>query len=105
MMHPYAEFVNPVLGELLETIRMNKRFVRGEGAWLWDEDGTRYLDFIASYGALPFGYNPPEVWDVLQKARDEAEPSFVQPSYLNAAGELARRLVELTEGALDYVTF
>lgn len=104
-MHPFAQYVNPVLGELLETIRMDKRFTRGEGARLWDEEGNRYLDFIASYGALPFGYNPPEVWDVLQTARDTLEPSFVQPSYLNAAGELARRLVELTNGALDYVTF
>lgn len=104
-MHPFAQYVNPVLGELLETIRMDKRFTRGEGARLWDEEGNRYLDFIASYGALPFGYNPPEVWDVLETARNTLEPSFVQPSYLNAAGELARRLVELTNGALDYVTF
>lgn len=105
MMHPYAEFVNPVLGELLATIRMDKRFIRGDGSWLWDEEGNRYLDFIASYGALPFGYNPPEVWEALERSRRAEEPSFVQPSYLNAAGELARRLVELTGGALHYVTF
>lgn len=104
-MHPYAEFVNPVLGELLATIQMNKRFVRGEGSWLWDDEGNKYLDFIASYGALPFGFNPPQVWNALQEAHATGEPSFVQPSYLNAAGELARRLIELTDGALDYVTF
>lgn len=105
MMHPYAQFVNPVLGGLLHMIRMDKRFVRGEGAWLWDDEGVRYLDFIASYGALPFGYNPPQIWDALQQSRETGEPSFVQPSYLNPAGELARRLIELTDGALHYVTF
>ncbi len=37
--------------------------------------------------------------------RRTGEPSFIQPSYLDAAGELARRLIELTDGDLDYVTF
>ncbi|OUM94096.1 MAG: aminotransferase III [Firmicutes bacterium ZCTH02-B6] len=104
-MHPYPEYVNPHLGELLETVRLNKRFVRGEGAWLWDSEGKRYLDFIAAYGALPFGYNPPEIWDALLAARAAGEPSFVQPSYLEAAGELARRLIEAAPAGLRYVTF
>nr|MBO2477810.1 aminotransferase III [Bacillota bacterium] len=104
-MHPYPEYVNPYLGELLEKVRLNKRFVRGEGAWLWDSEGRRYLDFIAAYGALPFGYNPPEIWEALLAARAAGEPSFVQPSYLDAAGELARRLIELAPAGLRYVTF
>ena len=104
-MHPFSEYVNPHLGELLETVRLNKRYVRGEGAWLWDEEGNRYLDFIAAYGALPFGYNPPEVWQALLEVRAQGEPSFVQPSYLEAAGGLARRLIELAPAGLRYVTF
>lgn len=103
--HPFAEFVNPHLAELLERLRMDKRFVRGEGAWLWDHEGRRYLDFIANYGALPFGYNPPEIWQALREVHERREPSFVQPSYLEAAGELAERLVELAPEGLRYVTF
>jgi len=56
--HPFPRYVNPHLGELLRTVQLDKRFVRGEGAWLWDADGRRYLDFIAAYGALPFGVQP-----------------------------------------------
>ncbi|MBO8142123.1 MAG: aminotransferase class III-fold pyridoxal phosphate-dependent enzyme [Firmicutes bacterium] len=104
-MHPYPAYVNPHLGELLETVQLDKRFVRGRGPWLWDSDGNRYLDFIAAYGALPFGYNPPEIWAALEAVRDAEEPSFVQPSYLDAAGELARRLVELAPAGLTRVTF
>nr|MBO2470892.1 aminotransferase III [Bacillota bacterium] len=103
--HPFPRYVNPHLGELLRTVQLDKRFVRGEGAWLWDADGRRYLDFIAAYGALPFGFNPPRIWDALEEVRRTGEPSFIQPSYLDAAGELARRLIELTGGDLDYVTF
>ncbi|WP_324716060.1 aminotransferase class III-fold pyridoxal phosphate-dependent enzyme [Carboxydochorda subterranea] len=103
--HPFVSLVNPEVGRLLERLRMDKRFVRGEGAWLWDEHGRRYLDCIANYGALPFGYNPPEIWDALMAVRDRREPSFVQPSLLEAAGALAERLVALAPKPLRYVTF
>lgn len=103
--HPFARFVNPHLAQLLSRLRMDKRFVRGEGAWLWDADGRRHLDLIANYGALPFGYNPPEIWQALTEAYARREPSFVQPSFLEAAGDLARRLVELAPEGLRYVTF
>ncbi len=103
--HPFGEYVNPHLADLLQRLRMDKRFVRGEGPWLWDSDGARYLDFIANYGAVPFGYNPTAIWEALAAVRQRAEPSFVQPSMLDAAGELARRLVELAPPGLTRVTF
>lgn len=104
-MHPYSEYVNPHLGKLLEQVNMDKRFVRGEGCWLWDDKGNRYLDFVAAYGALPFGFNPPEVWQALHDIEAAQQPSFIQPSALDAAGELARRLIELAPPGLRYVTF
>jgi acetylornithine/succinyldiaminopimelate/putrescine aminotransferase/predicted amino acid dehydrogenase len=104
-MHPYVEFVNPYLGKLLEDIKLDKSFVRGEGCSLYDDKGNRYLDCIAAYGALPFGHNPPEIWDSINQVRLSQEPSFVQPSALNAAGELAKRLVELAPVGLECVTF
>ncbi|WP_395655997.1 ornithine--oxo-acid transaminase [Nocardioides sp.] len=33
----------------------------GEGAWVWDDEGTRYLDFLAAYSALNFGHRHPEL--------------------------------------------
>ncbi|MCL6610507.1 MAG: aminotransferase class III-fold pyridoxal phosphate-dependent enzyme [Peptococcaceae bacterium] len=104
-MHNFTEYVNPHLGKLLELVRMDKVFTRGEGHYLYDAGGNRYLDFIAAYGALPFGFNPPEIWEALEEVRAGALPSFIQPSALEAAGELARRLVELAPGSLRYVTF
>lgn len=103
--HPYAEFVNPHLAKLLRAFHMDKRFVRGEGTELFDEQGIQYTDFIANFGALPFGYNPKEIWQALHAVEESAEPAFVQPSYLGAAGELARRLIEIAPKNLRYVTF
>ncbi|MCR6645744.1 MAG: aspartate aminotransferase family protein [Terricaulis sp.] len=42
-------------------------FVRGEGCWIWDEKGDRYLDCIAGIAVNALGHAPP----VLQKALNE----------------------------------
>ncbi|KAF1084733.1 Putrescine aminotransferase [Sporotomaculum syntrophicum] len=104
-MHNFSRYVNPHLGDLLEQVHLDKTYIRGEGHYLFDSEGKRYLDFIAAYGALPFGYNPPEIWQAIDEVRTSAEPSFIQPSVLEAAGELARRLIELAPEGLQYVTF
>ena len=33
----------------------------GEGAWVWDDAGNRYLDFLAAYSALNFGHRHPDL--------------------------------------------
>lgn len=104
-MSNWKQFVNPTLGDLLSAINLDKRFVRGEGTRLWDEEGREYLDFIAAYGALPFGFNPPAIWSAIHAVQQSAEPSFVQPSDLRAAGDLAARLVELAPEGIKYVWF
>ena len=104
-MHDFTRYVNPQLGRLLEQVQMDKVYIRGEGNYLYDTNGRQYLDFIAAYGALPFGFNPPEIWEALEEVRNKALPSFIQPSALGSAGRLARRLIELAPDGLQYVTF
>lgn len=40
---------------------------KGEGAWLWDVDGKRYLDMMSAYSAVSHGHSHPKIIDVLQK--------------------------------------
>src|SRR6185503_18422415 len=103
--HPFYNYINPVLGRLLSQLEMNKAFVRGEGCYLYDQDGRAYLDFLAQYGALPFGFNHPRIWQAIEQVRERLEPSFVQPSFLNAAGELAEKLIEIAPRGMRYVAF
>jgi acetylornithine aminotransferase len=42
-------------------------FVRGEGAWLWDEDGKRYLDAISGLGVCALGHAHPAIADVISE--------------------------------------
>ncbi len=39
-------------------------FSKGEGAYIWDADGNRYLDFMCAYGPNLLGYNNRQVNDV-----------------------------------------
>jgi acetylornithine/succinyldiaminopimelate/putrescine aminotransferase/predicted amino acid dehydrogenase len=103
--HPFQSHVNPRLARALSQLGMDKNYVRGEGCYVYDAEGRRYLDFLAQYGALPFGFNHPRIWDAVNAMRDRLEPSFVQPSLLDAAGELARRLVAAAPAGLNRVTY
>ena len=103
--HPYAKHVNPQVSELLHALNLDKRYVFGKGCRLGDASGRQYLDCVAAYGALPLGSNPDVIWQAIREVQMSHEPSLVQPSLLDAAGQLAARLIELAPGDLKYVTF
>jgi ornithine--oxo-acid transaminase len=39
---------------------------RGEGVWLWDVEGKRYLDMLSAYSAVSFGYGHPRLLAALE---------------------------------------
>jgi glutamate-1-semialdehyde 2,1-aminomutase len=41
---------------------------RGEGAYVYDADGNRYLDWMMAYGALPLGHAHPRVVEAVSEA-------------------------------------
>jgi glutamate-1-semialdehyde 2,1-aminomutase len=42
--------------------------LRGEGAYLFDADGNRYIDYVLSWGPMILGHSHPAVVEALQKA-------------------------------------
>jgi len=65
--------------------------VRGEGAYLWDEDGNRYIDYFGSWGPMVLGHAfPPAVEAVRQAAARSA--SFGASTA--AEGDLAELVVK-----------
>jgi acetylornithine/succinyldiaminopimelate/putrescine aminotransferase/predicted amino acid dehydrogenase len=103
--HSFAAYTNPKLARVLGQLEIARTYVRGEGCYLFDSSGVRYLDFLAQYGALPFGFNHPAIWAAVDAMRQSDEPTLVQPSMLDAAGELARRLVRAAPPGMRYATF
>jgi acetylornithine/N-succinyldiaminopimelate aminotransferase len=76
--------------------------VRGEGAWLWDEVGTRYLDFVQGWAVNCLGHSSEIVVQAIaEQARTLINPS---PAYHSAPSILLAS--ELTARArLDYAFF
>jgi acetylornithine/N-succinyldiaminopimelate aminotransferase len=68
-------------------------FVRGEGAWLWDHTGRRYLDFVQGWAVNALGHCPRPIADAL--AAQGATLINPSPAFWNApSARLAQRLVE-----------
>jgi len=64
--------------------------VRGEGAYLVDADGRRYVDLVQSWGALLFGHARPEIVDAARAAAARGT-TFGAPTEVEV--ELAERIV------------
>jgi glutamate-1-semialdehyde 2,1-aminomutase len=63
---------------------------RGEGAYLYDVDGNRYIDYVLSWGPLITGHAHPQVTEAIQQAARKGA-SYGAPSPLEL--ELARRVM------------
>ncbi|PTQ51415.1 MAG: Acetylornithine aminotransferase [Brockia lithotrophica] len=71
------------------------RIVRGEGVYVWDDRGRRYLDFTSGVAVLNLGHVPPPVRRALEEQLGRVW--HVSNLFWNEPGErLAERLVALT---------
>ena len=84
------------------TTRPPAIFVRGEGSFLWDETGKRYLDFVQGWAVNCLGHSPPEIAEALTaQAKLLLTPS---PAFYNAPSlKLAKALVDYS--CFDQVFF
>jgi len=70
---------------------------RGEGCWVWDVDGNRYIDFNAGIAVCATGHSHPDVVRAIQRQAEKfihISSDFYHPPMV----ELAERLVEITPG-------
>jgi predicted acetylornithine/succinylornithine family transaminase len=67
--------------------------VRGDGSYVWDAEGNRYLDFFPGWGCNLLGHCPPRV---VEAVRDQVGKLIHVPNtwYTEAQGLLAQALVE-----------
>ncbi|MGD9721304.1 MAG: glutamate-1-semialdehyde 2,1-aminomutase [Pirellulales bacterium] len=66
-------------------------FERGAGAYLYDIDGNRYIDYVASWGPMILGHAHPEVLAAIAQAAERGT-SFGAPTL--AENELAELIIE-----------
>ena len=76
-------------------------FARGEGAWLFDTDGNRFLDFTSSQGIAMLGYSHPDLAAALSR-QAETLTSLSSFLYGEARGRFYAKLSEVLPDHLPY---
>ncbi|MCL6625997.1 MAG: ornithine--oxo-acid transaminase [Alicyclobacillus shizuokensis] len=69
--------------------------VKGEGVWVWDEEGNRYLDMLSAYSALNQGHRHPKIIEALKAQADRI--TLTSRAFCNdKLGLFYERLAKLT---------
>lgn len=71
---------------------------KGEGCYLWSEDGRKILDFASGVAVCNLGHNHPKVVEAAEKQMKELIHGGHNVVYYESYVRLAERLVELTGG-------
>ncbi|MGH9016207.1 MAG: aspartate aminotransferase family protein [Acidimicrobiales bacterium] len=101
----HARHVNPQMSRLLKTIGFDRVYVRGEGCYLIDAAGRRYLDFLSGFGVFALGRDHPGVKKALHDALDADLPNLVQLDTALLPGLLAEALVARSHDGIERVLF
>ncbi len=78
---------------------------RGEGVWLEDFDGKRYLDAVSSWWVNVFGHCNPRISQRIKDQVDQLEHVILAGFSHQPVIELSERLVKLTPAGLDRVFY
>ncbi len=92
----HARHINPAFVKMLQTIGFDKGFVRGQGCYLYDADGNRYLDMLTGWGVFTLGRNHPKVRSALEAVLSGELPNLVRMDCSLLAGLAAEKLTRHT---------
>jgi acetylornithine/succinyldiaminopimelate/putrescine aminotransferase len=101
----HSKYVNPQLARVLGTIEFDRFFEKGEGCYLIDEKGDRYLDFLSGFGVFALGRSHPAIVHALHDALDADLPNLVQMDCALLPGLLAEQLVQRSHSGIERVFF
>lgn len=101
----HDEYLNPQLVKVLKTLGFDRFYTRGEGCYLYDKNGERYLDFLAGFGVFALGRSHPVVKKALHDALEMDLPNLVQMDAALLPGLLGEALVSRTHDGLQRCFF
>ncbi len=100
----HTRYLNEQLVRVLKTIGYDVGFQKGQGQYLYDRAGDKYLDLMSGFGVFAIGRNHPVLRQALKSILDADLPNLVQFDVSTLAGILAERLLEYVP-YLDKVFF
>ena len=101
----WARTINPQFVRVLRTIGFDRTWARAEGAYLYDADGTRFLDLLGGFGMYGVGRNNPRVRGALVEALELETPGMLAMGTTLLPGLLAEALIGLAGGRIERCLF
>jgi ornithine--oxo-acid transaminase len=101
----WARTINPQFVRVLRTIGFDRTWTRTEGAYLYDTDGTRYLDLLGGFGMYGVGRNNPRIRAALLEALELETPGMLALGATLLPGLLAEQLIALAGGRIERCLF
>jgi ornithine--oxo-acid transaminase len=101
----HRQHINPAFVKMLRAIGFDKGYVRGQGAYLWDAEGNKYLDLLTGWGVFALGRNHPKVKAILEQLIATDQPNLVRMDCSLLSGLVAEKLTQHTHPALSRVFF
>jgi ornithine--oxo-acid transaminase len=101
----HARTINPQFVRMLRAIGFDRHWARGEGAYLWDRDGNRFLDLLGGFGMYNVGRSNARIRAALAEALGLELPGRVALGVTQLAGLLAEELLRLAPPSLGRVLF
>jgi ornithine--oxo-acid transaminase len=101
----WARTINPQFVRVLRTIGFDRKWVRGDGAHIYDADGNSYLDLLGGFGMYNVGRNNPNVRAALIEALELDTPGMLAMGVTALPGLLANELLQRTPPRIERCLF
>ncbi|HEY0865820.1 MAG TPA: aspartate aminotransferase family protein [Fimbriimonas sp.] len=99
----YSRHLNPYLAKLMSFAGFGVE-VRGEGCYLFDHEGRKFLDCLGGYGTFSLGHRHPRVVEAVRRQLDEICLSG-KAFFSRQGAELAEKLAGITPDGIEYAFF
>ncbi len=99
----YSKYINPNLARLMGFAGFGVE-THGEGCYIYDHEGRKFLDCLGGYGTFALGHRNPRVIAAVKDQLDHLGLS-AKAFFTKNAADLAEKLAELTPGELQVSFF
>ncbi len=90
----HEEHLNTQMVRVLKAIGYDRVYTRGQGPYLYDNQGHEYLDLLSGFGVYALGRNHPTVIQALQDVLTSELPDMVQMDVSLLSGLLGEALLQ-----------
>ncbi|MGZ5621738.1 MAG: aminotransferase class III-fold pyridoxal phosphate-dependent enzyme, partial [Methylobacter sp.] len=101
----HEQHLNNQMVRVLKTIGYDRHYKRAIGQYLYDQEGTEYLDLLSGFGVFAIGRNHPTVISALTETLTLELPNLVQMDVSVLSGLLAQEILKTTPDNLNKMFF